>query len=233
MVRTTRTLLLSSLLLGPVLAGLGGCGQKDSNEAAITALDSRLTNTVQALPASADRTLNAAEETANAGAPYASPPRRASETGSADLPSTAATLTLGKLAAAQKTGQPTGNNAEPATAPASGSCASQFTGGLHWANRLPAALAVYPGAQVTEAAGVATARCNFRIVSLTTAASPNAVIDHYRAAVRASGYDAEVRNSPGECTLGGTRASDGAAYLVMVRRTGGRTEVDIVSRDGV
>jgi hypothetical protein len=94
---------------------------------------------------------------------------------------------------------------------------------------MPDGLGLIPGATLAEAAGSDTDRCALRVVSFTTADSPEKVVATYMAQVRAAGFDAERLPCRDEIRLGGTRASDDSAYLLFVRRKGSVTEVDIIA----
>lgn len=114
---------------------------------------------------------------------------------------------------------------------AKGGCDAQMTYGNEWANRMPAAFAVYPRALVKEAAGVAGGKCNVRVVNFETGASKQAVLDYYYTMARKAGYSTDHRVKDGEHMLGGTRGDD--AYVVMLRQDGtGVVDVDIVASGG-
>ena len=71
------------------------------------------------------------------------------------------------------------------------------------------------------------------MVSFSTAASIQAVIDFYYGRVTAAGYSAEHQANGGQHVLGGTRGRDGGAYVIYVEKRGdGRTEVDLVANNG-
>ncbi len=122
-------------------------------------------------------------------------------------------LTLGALAARQ----------HPACAAVSYS--------FGWANRLPAALPLYPGAQVREAAGTDAGGCALRFVSFASGAAPAKLIDWYFTRATIAGYSAEQRADGPTRLLGGTRGV--AAYVLYVSpRDGGGTDVDLIANDG-
>ncbi len=100
-----------------------------------------------------------------------------------------------------------------------------------WADRLPAALAVYPRGHVIEAAGTDRDGCRFRVVNFITPVAVSDVIAFYHARVRAAGYDAEHLLDGRDNVLGGVR--DAAAYVIYARKLGnGLTEVDIIANGG-
>ena len=101
-----------------------------------------------------------------------------------------------------------------------------------WVNRL-GDLPVYPGGQVSEAAGSDKPGCALRIVSFTTTAPANRVIDYYYTQATKAGYDGEQQSDGRERVLGGTRAKDGGAYVVFVDPSdGGGSAVDLVVNNG-
>lgn len=103
---------------------------------------------------------------------------------------------------------------------------------MQWAARMPAALPVYPGGNVTEAAGT-DAPCAIRAVSFTTAIPRQEVMDFYYTMVRRGGYTAEHIEENGEHVLGGTRTKDdGAYYVSMASAPGGGTSVTLIANGG-
>lgn len=130
-------------------------------------------------------------------------------------------MTLGQLAERQAGGR------GPAKA-----CEKKFQYSMGWAAKMPAAIPLYPGAQVSEAAGNDSPTCRIRIVSFTSGAELPAVLDwYYTVAVRA-GYTAEHQASGAEHVLAGTRDADGGAYYVTLRPRGRGTEVDLIANNG-
>ncbi|MBT2188904.1 hypothetical protein [Sphingobium nicotianae] len=108
-------------------------------------------------------------------------------------------------------------------------CAKNVKYGNEWADRMPEAFRVYPGAKLAEAAGVDEAHCTLRIISFTTATGIDPIIDYYYTLARRAGYDGEHLVSNGEHQLGGTNPK-GAAYIVFARRlANGQSEVDVVA----
>lgn len=102
-----------------------------------------------------------------------------------------------------------------------------------WAARMPPAFPVYPGGQVTEAAGLDNAPCGLRAVSFTTAVRPDEVMDFYYTMARRAGYSAEHIEQNGEHVLGGTRErDDGAFYVSLSALRDGGTAVDLIARGG-
>jgi hypothetical protein len=112
-------------------------------------------------------------------------------------------------------------------------CKAKLAYAAQWATRMPDAFAIYPGAQLMEAAGADANGCTLRAVSFVTAVPKQGVLDYYYTQARRAGYAAEHQLLEGDHVLGGTRASDKAAYLVMVRDApGGKTSVDIIADGG-
>jgi hypothetical protein len=130
-------------------------------------------------------------------------------------------VTLGGLAADQ------------GVARGKGTCTAKLQYGAGWAGRMPPEFPVYPRGRVKEAGGVDGDICDIRVVTFTTSASMQNVVDYYYTRARKSGYDAEYLIRAGEHVLGGTRDNDGGAYFITFNRhPGGGTSVDIVANNG-
>ena len=159
---------------------------------------------------------------ATAGADQATGPLRHAPAAGKDCPectSRKGALTLGELASRQG-GAGMGN------------CSADVKYSAAWVNRL-GDLPVYPGAQVSEAAGSDKPGCALRIVSFTTTAPADRVIDWYYTQATKAGYDGEQQSDGKERVLGGTRAKDGGAYVVFVDPSdGGGSAVDLVVNNG-
>jgi len=113
------------------------------------------------------------------------------------------------------------------------SCAGNLQYSAAWVGRLPGDLPLYPDARVDEAAGATGNGCTLRVVSFSTGASIQTVLDWYYGRATSAGYDAEHQASGGQHVLGGTRAKDGGAFMIYLeKRPDGRTEVDIVVNNG-
>lgn len=111
-----------------------------------------------------------------------------------------------------------------------GGCgAAQLDEGLDWANRLPAAFAIYPSGQVTEAAGT-DGSCRVRVVSFTTSDSAERVIGWYEARAERAGFSAERQIRDGDRVLAGT--SGDAAYFLIVTPKRGGSDVSLVANQG-
>lgn len=118
-----------------------------------------------------------------------------------------------------------------ARAQAGEGCAANIEYGAGWATRLPAAFPVYPRAALVEAAGVANARCNVRVVNFQSRAGLQAVLDFYYTQARRNGYSAEHLLRGSEHLLGGTKGD--LAFVVMARPLrGGLVDVDLIASGG-
>ena len=101
-----------------------------------------------------------------------------------------------------------------------------------WADRLSPELALPAEAQVAEAAGSNTAKCQLRIVAYSTALAPNAILDTYRRVAKAGGYANSETQKGTATTLTANRSRDGAAFVMTVAATGNSSSVDLVSNRG-
>ncbi|MCU6455631.1 hypothetical protein LPN01_16245 [Sphingomonas sp. A2-49] len=122
-------------------------------------------------------------------------------------------LTLGELAARE--------------AAATAGCARDVSYSAGWANRLPAALPLYPDARVREAAG--NDACGLRVVSFASAAPVGRILDWYTARARRAGYSVEHQASGGQHVLGGTRGESAYVAYVTAAPSGG-SAIDLVVR---
>jgi hypothetical protein len=113
----------------------------------------------------------------------------------------------------------------------SAGCGPDFDYNMQWARRLPAALAVYPGSRITDAAGSDTAECRARVVTFTTADAPQRVLDYYAARAARAGYSAEHQRRQGDHILAGTNRGDGAFYLIVTPTRGG-SDVALIANQG-
>jgi hypothetical protein len=115
-----------------------------------------------------------------------------------------------------------------------GACDAKLQYGAAWATRLPKEFPVYPKGRVKEAGGVEGGQCDVRVVSFTTSAAMQDVVDYYYSRARGAGFTADYEIRAGEHMLGGIRNADGGAYVVTFNRAaGGATAVDIVANNGV
>ena len=120
------------------------------------------------------------------------------------------------------------NGAEPARLGAS-RCGPDFARGPEWAGRLPREFPVYPGGQVTEAAGVDAGNCQMRVVAFTTADPLARVLEYYRSHAERAGFSAEQQQRGDARVLGGVRG-DAAYYLIVTPMERGSDVALIVNR---
>lgn len=114
-----------------------------------------------------------------------------------------------------------------------GTCEAKLQYGAAWANRMPTEFPVYPKGRVKEAAGVEGGICDIRVVSFTTAAARQSVVDYYYTRAKRSGFSADYEIRDGEHMLGGVRDNDGGAYVItLTALKNGGTAVDIVANNG-
>ena len=114
-----------------------------------------------------------------------------------------------------------------------GTCDAKLTYDMKWASKMPPEFAVYPRANVKQAAGVDGGLCDIRVVNFTTRENMKDVVDYYYTKARRGGYDAEYQLRDGDHVLGGTREVDDGAYVIFLRDLpGGGTDVDIVANNG-
>lgn len=110
-------------------------------------------------------------------------------------------------------------------------CAANVSYSTRWSLRLPADMPLYPDAHVVEAAGNADNGCALRIVSFTSRAPLQSVIDFYYTRATNSGYSAEHQADADGHVLAGSRGND--AYAVFVTKAaGGGSQVDLVANNG-
>ncbi|MBX9858646.1 MAG: hypothetical protein K2Y20_03540 [Sphingomonas sp.] len=126
-------------------------------------------------------------------------------------------MTLGGLASRQ---------ADKRTA----ACAANVSYSTRWSLRLPADMPLYPDAHVVEAAGNADNGCALRIVSFTSRAPVQSVIDFYYTRATNGGYSADHQADAEGHVLAGSRGND--AYAVFVTKVAGGTQVDLVANNG-
>lgn len=112
-------------------------------------------------------------------------------------------------------------------------CAKKLAYGMEWAQRLPDPFTLFPGAQLTEAAGADVDGCTLRAASFVTPAPRQGVMDYYYTLARRAGYDGDHKILGGDHVLGGTRQADGSAYFILFTDApGGKTSVDIIADNG-
>lgn len=112
------------------------------------------------------------------------------------------------------------------------SCTSKYEYGMAWANQLPAAFAVYPGAKISEAAANNADGCSLRVVSFKTGDPPQRVLAWYRGRASGGGYDAEQQTRGADQILAGTNDQSGGAYFLIVTPAGAGSDVSLITNGG-
>ncbi len=244
----TRTPILAVIFAATIL--LAGCGSSPDNKGDLDTLDRELAQTSATSPA-ADPALRSAlqdqimvdpELTQQANTDTIRPPSQPVTGGvPPEAPGAGATehdavrsapaatgacpqcvaarqsLTLGALA--QRQGGRTGQ------------CAANVSYSATWANRLPKSVPLYPGARVAEAAGAGGAGCALRVVSFSTGAPMQRLLDWYYTKTSGAGFSAQHSAEGDQHVLAGTKA--GAAFLIMLKSRGdGGTDVDLMADGG-
>lgn len=131
--------------------------------------------------------------------------------------------TLGALAERQGRAAPRGG----------AECRQNVVYGMQWADLMPRAFTVYPGAEVIEAAGKNEAHCRLRVVSFAASAPMERLINWYYTRAVRTGYSAEHQIRNGNHVLGGYRERDeGAFFIIFANHPNGGTAVDIVANNG-
>lgn len=112
-------------------------------------------------------------------------------------------------------------------------CRERLIPGAQWASRLPEPFTVYPGAQLTEAAGAEKDGCTLRAATFVTPVPWQSVMDFYYTQARRAGFDAEHKVMGGDHVLGGSRKDDGSAFLLLFTQAAdGKTSVDVLADNG-
>ena len=238
----SRSLWLSAAAFALPLA-LTACGSKEASDEELAQLDDNLTSdpamndaledAILVDPDLTDQANRNAIRGANGAADGSVPP------GTGEDGSAAAKAALGgKMLSAPKPRQMTsddegltlGDKAELQEARSNKpACNEKLTYDMGWANKLPPEFAVYPKANLQEAAG----KCDLRVVSFTTATPIKDIVDYYYTRVKRGGYDAEYLLRGSEHVLGGSKPNEADAYVITLnKRSGGGTVVDIVASNG-
>lgn len=219
-----------------LLLSLGGCGGggTQGNASALASLDTRLTNSAAPANGAAPAKAGPSAKTPMVKAPAVQAPATQAN-GDAVLAAHQAIIADSESEQVLRShAKGAVRSLAAANGRAVGGCAGRdLRYGEQWASAMPEGLGLYPGAHLVEAAGTDTGRCALRVISFTTADSPQAVAAHYTSIVRQAGFDAERQPCRTEIRLGGTRKGDDAAYMLFARRTAhGLTEVDIIASAG-
>ncbi|MET4896290.1 hypothetical protein RN629_03835 [Sphingomonadaceae bacterium jetA1] len=110
-------------------------------------------------------------------------------------------------------------------------CLSGLRYSAGWANRMPPVFPVYPGSQLSEAAGNDAGGCAFRIVSFRAGGAADKVVNFYYSRAVAAGFDADHKRDGAQHVLGGSRQA--AAYMIYATdRPDGGSDVDLIVRGG-
>ena len=107
-------------------------------------------------------------------------------------------------------------------------CGGAFDRGPQWASRLPPEFPLYPGAQLSEAAGNDSGSCRLRVDSFRTDADWQAVLDFYRARAARAGFTAVQQQRGTDHLLGGIQARTDGAFVVVATPLERGTEVSLV-----
>ncbi|WP_417612976.1 hypothetical protein [Parasphingorhabdus sp.] len=242
MSKLTRSLMLSAAAFALPLT-LAACGSKDASDEELAQLDDNLTSdpamndaledSILVDPDLTDQANRNAVRSANEAADGSVPP------GTGEDGSAAAKAALGgKMMSAPTPKQMTsddegltlGDKAELEEARSNKPpCKEKLTYDMSWANKMPPEFAVYPKANLQEAAG----KCDLRVVSFTTATPIKKIVDYYYTRAKRGGYDAEYVLRGSEHVLGGSKPNQANAYVITLNeRSGGGTVVDIVANTG-
>jgi hypothetical protein len=119
------------------------------------------------------------------------------------------------------------------TAASAQGCGKNLNYSLDWAKRLPAAMPIYPEAKLIEAAGADAGQCTLRVVSFTSTAPMQTLIDWYYTQAVRSGFSSEHQIKDGDHILAGVREEDDSAYYIFFAEKNGGVEVDLIANNGV
>ena len=108
---------------------------------------------------------------------------------------------------------------------------SQFDYGNGWAQRLPEAFPIIPGAKITEAAGNDKGDCRARVVTFTTGENWGKVLDWYHTRAVRAGYTSEQQIRDGDRILAGAADHGGAFFLIVTPKQRG-AEVALIVNNG-
>ncbi len=112
-------------------------------------------------------------------------------------------------------------------------CAARFAYDKAWARRLPAAFPVFPGSRITEAAGNNEGDCRMRVVTFTSNAAPQRVLDWYRQRAASAGYTADQERRERDLVLAGISEADGGAYyLIVTPLARGGSDISLIANNG-
>ncbi|HYD36497.1 MAG TPA: hypothetical protein VEA60_02720, partial [Allosphingosinicella sp.] len=110
--------------------------------------------------------------------------------------------------------------------------AARFDYNMGWAKRLAPSFPVYPGGRVTEAAANNSSGCSTRVVTFTTTAGWQPILDWYHTRAVRAGYTSEHQLRDGDHVLAGANEKDnGAFYLIVTPKPKG-SEVALIANNG-
>ena len=213
--------LLRSAALATALLALAGCGRGDDNN--LAAIDNEL------LANGADPALTSALEDQILVDPNLV---QQAHPNTVRPPETPVQAQYPAGSAAEGAGRGGARQASAATGAASGGgdCGGDFQYGAQWANRLPAGFTLYPGGQITEAAGSSGGKC--RVVTFRTADRFDRILSYYRDVAARAGFTAEQQVRGADRVMGGVNAeTDGAYYLIVTPQANG-SEVALIVNNG-
>jgi hypothetical protein len=213
--------LLRSAAFAAALLALAGCGRGDDNN--LAAIDNAL------LANGADPALTSALEDQILVDPNLV---QQAHPNTVRPPETPVQAQYPAGSAAEGATRPGTRQASAATGAAArgGACGGDFQYGPQWANRLPAGFTLYPGGQVTEAAGNGAGNC--RVVTFRTADGFDQVLGYYRDVAARAGFTAEQQARGTDRVMGGVNAeTDGAYYLIVTPQANG-SEVALIVNNG-
>jgi hypothetical protein len=91
---------------------------------------------------------------------------------------------------------------------------------------------VLPGAKITEAAANNEGVCKVRVVTFTSGADYQRVLDWYNTKAVQAGYTSEHQIRDGDHILAGTKDSENGAYYLIVTPKGRGSEVALITNQG-
>ena len=106
--------------------------------------------------------------------------------------------------------------------------ANRFDYNQAWAQKMPAAFPVYPGAKVTDAAANQQSGCSARVVTFTTGDNYQRVLDWYHTQAVRSGYTSEHQVREGDHILAGANEGKGAAFYLIATPKQNGSEVALI-----
>ena len=227
---TIRLLRLTALGAALALAACGG-GEDDAN---LSGLDNQLNEADPALTSALEDQIAvdpqlSQQSNKNAVRPPETPTQ--AQYPAADAP------TVKAPAAIPATAETRAQHAQLSTAASGGGGAAcpggaKFNYNLAWAQHLSATFPVYPGARLTDAAGANQGDCRVRVVTFTTGADYQHVLDWYHTQAVRAGYTSEHQIREEDHILAGTNEAEGGAFYLIVTPQQGGSEVALIANKG-